>query len=174
MKCNSCRVEIDPRLKFAIARNSCPACGRKIFSEIEFFFRKSLLEILEKNNVNYPEQVNAIVDDIVGLIDKQARSARENGELPTASPDEVEVDEVDAAPIRRREAEQDEVEDDSPAARATQEEIDFMNENGVVLGDGSLDDAGSDAMEEIRKKAARLKKKVKKTSGPRPITLRES
>jgi hypothetical protein len=170
MKCNSCKEEINPRLKFAIAKNSCPACGKKIFSEIEFFFRKSLLEILAKNNVNYPEQVNGIVDDIVALIDKQARSARENGQLPTAEPEEEISETASAEP----EVEASEADDTTPAVRATQEEIDFMNENGVVLGDGSLDDAGSDAMEEIRKKAERLKKKVKKTSGPRPITLRES
>jgi hypothetical protein len=171
MKCSSCREDINPRLKFAIAKNSCPACGRKIFSEIESFFRRSLSDILEKNNVNYPEQVNSIVGDIITLIDKQARSAKETGELITASPDEVEAGESiseEAEPET-----QEDPADDSPAARATQEEIDFMQENGVVLGDGSLDEAGSDAMEEIRKKAARLKKKVKKGSGPRPITLSE-
>lgn len=172
MKCNSCKEDINPRLKFAIAKNSCPACGRKIFSEIEFFFRKSLLEILAKNNVNYPEQVNGIVDDIVALIDKQARSARENGELPTAGPDDIEVEEVDSVSVS---AEEDApAEEDFSETRATQEEIDFMNENDVVLGDGSLNESGSDAMDEIRKKVAKLKKKAKKTSGPKPITLREN
>jgi hypothetical protein len=173
MKCNSCKEDINSKMKFAIAKNSCPVCGKKIFSEIEFFFRKSLVDILENNNVNYPEQVNSIVTDIVSLIDKQARSARENGELPTATPSDMEVDENEPESETVNDS-QDDSQDDSPAARATQEEIDFMNENGVVLGDGSLDDSGSEAMEEIRKKANRLKKKVKKSSAPQPIRLRES
>jgi len=169
MKCGSCREEINPRLKFAIAKNSCPACGKKIFSEIELFFRKSLAEILEKNNVNYPEQASSIVTDIIALIDKQARTARDTGDLPKSSEGDFEFPESQTVSES-----DDETEDDSPQARATQEEIDFMQENGVVLGDGSLDEAGSDAMEEIRKKAERLKKKVKKSSGPQPIGRRES
>ena len=174
MKCSSCKEDINPRLKFAIAKNSCPACGRKIFSEIESFFRKSLSNILEKNNVNYPEQVNSIVGDIITLIDKQARNAQETGELITSTPGDIEVDEAQTdEPSNDSALDEQEQVDDSPATRATQEEIDFMQENNVVLGDGSLDESGSDAMEEIRKKAARLKKKVKKGSGPRPITLSE-
>lgn len=168
MKCSSCKEEINPRLKYAIAKNSCPICGKRIFSEIESFFRKSLSNILEKNNVNYPEQVNSIVGDIIALIDNQARNAHETGELITAAPDEAEVSESTTEEVVEESA-QEHV-DDSTTVRATQEEIDFMNENGVILGDGSLNDSGSDAMEEIRKKAARLKKKVKKSSGPQPIS----
>jgi nucleosome binding factor SPN SPT16 subunit len=162
MRCNSCKEEINPKMKFAIARNSCPACGKKIFSQIEFFFRTSLLKILEKNNVNYPEQVNSIVDDIIALIDKQARGVSESEDSTTESSNEVSEISV---------SESDNGEDGAPGEETpTQEEVDFMSENGVVLGDGSTD-SDDEGIAAIREKVAKLKKKVKKTSGPRPITL---
>jgi hypothetical protein len=51
-------------MKHAMTINSCPFCGKNIFTSKEFDFRSSIQKILIKNNIDHDEQISLIVDDI--------------------------------------------------------------------------------------------------------------
>jgi hypothetical protein len=51
-------------MRHALTMNSCPFCGKNIFSNEEFDFRRSIYKILIKNGVEDDAMMSGIVDDI--------------------------------------------------------------------------------------------------------------
>src|ERR1700723_1159036 len=56
MKCMSCSVDVDPKWRFAIEKNTCPLCGQAILPEHLKNLLTSLSETMWKLE-EYPEQV---------------------------------------------------------------------------------------------------------------------
>lgn len=54
-------------MRHAIAANSCPFCGNRIFETKEFEIRKSISRVLIKNGLEKEDQINSVVDDIMAL-----------------------------------------------------------------------------------------------------------
>jgi len=72
-------------MKHALTMNSCPFCGKNVFSNGEFDFRKSIYRILIKNGLEDEELMTKIVDDV-------STSLRENIKTEDSSGEEVEVE----------------------------------------------------------------------------------
>jgi hypothetical protein len=58
-------------MRHAISINSCPFCGRTIFSASEYEFRKSVQRILIKNGLEDEDMMMGIVDDITTVLGEQ-------------------------------------------------------------------------------------------------------
>ena len=83
MQCRSCKRNVESTMRHAIAANSCPFCGNAIFDASEFTFRKSVSRVLIKNGLDNDDQINKIVDDILGLA---AGTERVVDEAPVVPP----------------------------------------------------------------------------------------
>lgn len=64
MICISCNSELNAAMQHAMTINSCPFCGKNIFTSKEFDLRMSIQKILIRNNIDNDEQRSVVVDDI--------------------------------------------------------------------------------------------------------------
>ena len=71
MICVTCNSDISASMHHAISMNSCPFCGRSIFSSEEFEFRKTVQRILIKNGLEDEEVMAGIVDDVTTALSEQ-------------------------------------------------------------------------------------------------------
>ncbi len=68
MKCVSCKEDVNEKFSHAISNNMCPTCGGDIVSKTDFFFRKSLQNILIKNGIKDSLIVNNVVGEICNIL----------------------------------------------------------------------------------------------------------
>lgn len=77
MKCITCEHELDSTMKHALSMNSCPFCGKNVFNNAEFDFRKSIYRILIKNGLEDEDIMSKIVDDISNSLRQHIESGEE-------------------------------------------------------------------------------------------------
>lgn len=69
MKCFSCKEEVNEKSHYALSQNVCPFCGKVILTEEDHYFRKSIVEIMERHGIKESNVVNDILNDIVDLLE---------------------------------------------------------------------------------------------------------
>lgn len=108
MKCITCTHELDASMKHALTMNLCPFCGKSVFSNDEFDFRKSIYRILIKNGIENEEAMSRIVDDVSGVlrerfVDAEAESPSDESsgqEEIVVSSRKTEDEELENLPVR--------------------------------------------------------------------------
>lgn len=101
MKCISCKHELDSTMKHALTINSCPFCGKNVFSNGEFDFRKSINRVLIKNGLEDEEVMTKIVDDISNALRENIITVPEEESSEEVSIDEDEDDGIGPVASRK-------------------------------------------------------------------------
>ncbi len=166
MKCVNCKNVVGKGMAHAIGMNSCPFCGKNIFTSDEFDFRKDFIRILVRNGVDDETQIHTIVNDIASYINlKSGRETPEEARQAEQVSGEVQEDgsvltgKARSEGVTAGDLEGDNQEPDPEDVRAAQE-------MGAVF-------SGNNESDEIRRRKAALKLAREKGVGVvknKPIT----
>lgn len=143
MRCHSCKEEISEKFKHALSQNTCPFCGRGIFSAVEFHFRRSLSEILVTNGVVGQDRILNIIRDIETILkgpDQEAPTVAvvsHTGSGGASNPSDIEVNgtnsEIPSDVITEKDFE------DAPPTSEEEAEVKAMIDSGEVVFSGIMD-----------------------------------
>lgn len=112
MKCIACAKELEASMRHAISMNSCPFCGKNIFSAEEFDFRKSIYRILIKNGMENEEWMSNVVDDISAALRENIIKIPPKGDGRKAKPlSDVALAAVKQSVVEEEMAEEDDEDD---------------------------------------------------------------